>query len=318
VHVGDCLSTLAVQAERESLRVALETVQIQVMSGFRLSACIAKQDQFSNFEAQCLASGEEGGFLHATLEGLAEHWEQVSRLQHQLRQQLIYPTFVVVMAVVCVLVLPSLLHRSLQPLFQQSGGEMPLLARFFSGLACLAGHPLSWLGMVLVAWALLTFWLRLATGQRERLLESIPLVGPIWQGFATVTFLKTLHLTLKAGLPVLKSLIAAAAASGSEQTLEAAGLACRDLRDGKTLSQALDHPRLAPSWLAGFFRAGEESGSLEQLVFRGARILEEDLLSRVEQLLALLQPAVVVFLGCVVALMALGILLPISKVLETL
>lgn len=318
VHIGDCLASLAQQAEDPRLKATIVLVQQQVMGGLPLSRSLQRQPLFRGFEADCLAAGEAGGFLHRALEGLANHWEQVSRLQRHLQSQLLYPFFVVVLSVATVAFLPSLLHRSLEPMLLQSGAQMPPLTRALSAFTAGMGNPKLWLLAGLALAGALTYLRRLPAQSHDRWLRSLPLLGGLWRSLASIWFLRTLEMTLEAGLPVLLSLPTAAAASGSPLLQQAAAGAVSDLKEGLTLTEALQRAGLVPEWLTGFLSAGEHTGKLPSLLRRAAQMLEDDLMVRIEQTLALLQPAVLAFLGGMIGIFALGVLLPISKVLETL
>lgn len=317
IHVNDCLSALAEQTESLPMQDSLLTIQAQVLRGSSLSISFARQSEFSKFEVECLAAGEKTGSLHDTLNSLADHFEQSSRLQNILRQQLIYPVFVCVLAILAVVALPGLLQRSLQPLFEQAGAEMPWLSLILTKAVAWLGHPASWLAIVAgIVWLIIA-WKKSPPARRESLARRVPVVGSLAVAWVRLTFLKTLHLTVRSGMPVLQGLQAAGSATGSDWANKAVARARLALEGGESLSAALSG-ELVPGWLAGFLRAGEEAGSLEALLRIAARVQEEDLLNRLEQSLSLIQPVVVTLMGGMVALLALGVLLPITKVLETL
>lgn len=318
VHILACLTTLALQSETPALGAALTRVQQKVLQGSRLAQALQSESEiFGDFEVRCLAAGERGGFLHASLAALAEYFEEQQQLQQQLVRDLVYPLGVVACSLLMVATFPPFLQRALGPMLDQVG-QLPWLTRLLSTLSQGLGSPFTWGLMVLFLGLVLGLWSRLAHEHRDRWLLRLPLWGGLRLELLRLRFLQTLRLSLEAGLPLLEALQVAGAATASPAFQARVREVGQRIREGETLAVSLGESELLSPWLSGFLEAGEQSGRLPVLLHRASHLLQQNWHSRVELALQLLQPMVLALLGGLVGLIALGALLPMGQLLESL
>jgi type II secretory pathway component PulF len=255
----------------------------QLLSGKSLSqACAGLPREV----VQLLAGAERSGQLHALLPLLADHLEEGQRRQQQLKAALIYPCMVLSLALMGALALPHLLPlQHYQPL--------PLLTR----IVLLLTHPLLWLGLAALAWSL-----------RHRLPRP-QLPQPLRSAHFEVQLATSLGMQLRAGVPILSAL---------SLSLPEHPQVGQRLRNGETLSQALQSVDLLRPGFRGMIAAGEESGRLAAVLQWVAANSKLEYEQSLETMIKVLEPLLLGLVSLVVAVVLLATLLPSLRLLDSL
>ena len=313
----EALRTMASQSEDKRLREALSRTHAGLVEGHRLSDAMGRvPGAFPPLYRAMVAAGEGAGALPAVLERLAELLERQQALRGKLMTALIYPAALAVTAAAVVGALMGFVVPKVVEQFESMGRELPLLTRVvitLSDLVAAWGLPALVVGVVAaVAGAAL---LR-QPGPRlrfDRWVLRLPLVGRLVRDVNAALMARTLATVVASGLPLMEGLAITARTVGNRALREATEGMVLAIREGGSLSAAMRRAAIFPPTLLQLASSGEDSGRLAPLLDRAADYLDREFQAFTATLLALLEPAISVALGGVIAVIVLSILLPILQ-----
>lgn len=311
---------LASGGESERLSHASARIAQRLSVGWTLPAAAAPESSlFDERAVRLLEVGYRSGAMVSVLDRLAEEEEATWKLVEQIRSQLAYPLGMAALALLAVIILPPLVLHDLLLQVVALTAEPPALTRLLLTLS--GGLSSPWfLGVVLLLSALLFQGLKRESTLEylDRLAWRVPALARLWRDFIAVRFLRVLVTTYESGVPIYEALELAAGAGGSPHFRNRGTVMKSALIDGATLRESLEAGNCVPALVLHAVAAGEESGKLIHLLRSAARLLELELETRVEALVKLVEPLFLGVLGLFTAIFALGCLLPIVKLAESL
>jgi len=296
---------------------ALADVRRDVERGVGLSAALARHPSlFDEFAVQIVAAGELTGALDAALERIAVRAERSDGLRRTLRQALIYPAIVVLVAVGTVAALLVFVIPIFTEIFAESGEALPLPTRIVVQLSewTIVSGPF----VILLAPVALTVRVlaRHQPGVRawfERIWFSMPVFGPIVRATAVSNSLETLGGLVAGGIPLYDALEIAARTAGNGVIANELESARQRIGAGSALAEALEGTARMPSLATQMIAAGEETGALDTVLENTAGIFREEADRQVAVLLALLEPVIVLVLAGGVGGVVVAMYLPIFR-----
>jgi len=284
-----------------------------VQSGKALSTALeAHGDAFDALYVKLVRAGEASGSLAQVTGRLADHREQSDAFRSSVVSALTYPAALVCVALLSIAVLMTFVIPRFIPLFSDAGETLPLLTRVVFGIAeVFRGYW--WLMLLLIVAAKIAAdrWLAV-TANRERVdawLLRAPLVGQAILYTATVRFTRTLETLLRNGLPLLAALTLVRELARNRVLAKAIDSAISAVRGGGRLAAALKREQVLPDLAVEFIMVGEESGQLEEMLGKAADMFEARAQQRLKRLITLLEPALILGLGAVIAVVIVSILL---------
>lgn len=317
----EALRTILRQAEQEPVRRVLERVHGGVVEGRRLSEAMAREPaSFPALYRAMVAAGEGSGTLGAILERLADLLERQAKVRGRVITALAYPLVLAVVAIGVVFALMMFVVPKVVEQFDSVGQQLPLLTRIVIGLS---NFLTNWWWALLAALALLGAgtWralrdpgLRLAIDAR---VLRLPLLGRLIRDLHAARMARTLATMVASRLPLLEGLSLTRRTIRNRALGAASAEIVEAIRGGGSLSAALRRAGVFPPLLIYMAASGEASGKLDIMLERAADYLEREFDAFTATALALLEPAIIVLMGGVVALIVLSILLPILQ-LDTL
>lgn len=284
-------------------------------------ALAAVQAGLPEYETAVLHAGERSGALGTVLDRLADHLEEQLRTRERIVSALVYPAFVVGLALLVAAAMFGFILPNLQKLFAESQIALPWLTRALLATGrglFLWGAPLAICGALgLVLW--MRQWrsqpgLRLAWHRR---LLGWPLVGRTRVGLVNVRFCETLALLLRGGVPVVEALELAGRATGNSWVEQGVRQAADEVRHGRPLSAALHQAPALAGALTGWMAAGEAAGDVAGLLDQAALRLRAQWQQQLTRVLSVIEPALIVTVGVFVLVVALAVLLPILSLNRT-
>lgn len=290
----------------------VEEVQAGVRQGQALATALASHPRFfGDFYRGVIAAGERSGALAGAFQRLAEYLDRQADLRSRLMGALMYPALMVGAGSVAVLVLLLFVIPRFALILGDIGGELPWTARTLIWLGNLVGAGW-WIAVLLLGAAVAAVRLQRQTesGRRiqDSLLHRVAIVGPLRGRLATERVARTVAGALHSGIPLLDALeIAAHAAADAafRRELERAGEA---VRRGERLSASLRRGRVVPELAVQMIAAGEESGRLGDLLDHVATAYRAETEQRLRNLVAVVEPAIIVVFGSLVGFVALALL----------
>lgn len=313
--VEEALAAVAAQAEAPRLKAMLLAIRARVLEGHGLAAALAAYPTaFPELYRATVAAGEHAGHLGLVLEQLADYTEQRQQARQRIQLALLYPAILLVAALAIVGFLLGYVVPDVVRVFVDTGQPLPALTR---GLIALSDALARW-GWAFVpglAGAVLGArrWLRDPARRRawHRALLRVPLAGGLIRATNTARFASTLAILGRSGVPLVEALGIAAAVIGNLHIREKVTEAAQRVREGGSLSRALEATGEFPPMMLHMVAGGERSGELERMLARTAQTQESDLAARLAVLVGLFEPLMLVFMGAVVLLIVLAILLPV-------
>ena len=313
--IEEALRAAAAQAASARVKGMLLAVRSGVLEGQSLAQSLAAfPAAFPELYRATVAAGEHAGHLGLVLEQLADYTEQRQQSRQKIQLALLYPLILMIASLTIVGFLLGYVVPDVVKVFVNTGQSLPALTRGLIAVSALLKHW-GWLILLLLAGGLvlLRLWLRPPTRrQRWHALQlRLPLFGRLLRATQTARFASTLAILCRSGVPLVEALAIAAAVIGNLHIRHKVMLAAQQVREGSSLTRALQASEEFPPMMLHMIASGEKSGELEQMLARTARNQENDLAAQVALLVGLFEPFMLVFMGGVVLLIVLAILLPI-------
>ncbi|MCZ4129596.1 GspF family T2SS innner membrane protein variant XcpS [Stutzerimonas balearica] len=313
--IEEALRATAAQSSSAKIKSMLLAVRARVMEGHSLAAALREYPSaFPELYRATVAAGEHAGHLGLVLDQLADYTDQRQQSRQKIQLALLYPVILLVASLAIVSLLLGYVVPDVVKVFVNTGQELPALTRGLIAASNLV-KSLGWLiVLVLVAGVLgLRAALRDTAFRRrwDALLLRLPLVGRLSRATNTARFASTLAILTRSGVPLVEALSIAAAVIANLRIRERVVEAAQKVREGTSLTRALEATGEFPPMMLHMIASGEKSGELDQMLARTARNQENDLAAQIALLVGLFEPFMLVFMGAVVLVIVLAILMPI-------
>jgi general secretion pathway protein F len=299
------LRLMTEEAPNKRVGAVLGRVRDSVRDGVALAAALQREPKsFPRLFIGLVRAGEAGGDLAGTLERLAEQLERSRRLTATVQSAMVYPAILLLAAIGSIVLLLTQVLPQFVPLFAENGLALPASTAFLLEL----GHAVSAYGLyALLAMAAAGLGLHQALqrpGIRlvwDRLMLRLPLTGGIAREILATRFARTLGMLLINGVALLPALGIVEELLGNKAAQIAVHAAAESAKTGHGMSRALGAAGVFPTRLVHLLRLGEETAQLGPLSLRAADLFEERTRLALQRLVALLVPAITIFMGTVVA-----------------
>jgi general secretion pathway protein F len=316
--IEEALRTIALQADRPAVRRVLDGVHAGVMEGRRLADAMALQGRaFPPLYRAMVSAGETSGALESILERLADGLERDQIVRGKVITALVYPIVLAVVALGVIGAMMTFVVPRVVDQFDSMNQTLPLLTRLVIGVSDLM-RDWGWLlALAIVAGGLVGAALLRNPAMRLRAdtaLLRLPLIGRLTRDLHGARMARTLSTMIAAGLPVLEGLTITGRTVSNRRLRLATETMADAVREGGGLSAAMRRADVFPPILVYMTASGESSGRLEPMLERAADYLEREFSTFTAVMLSLLEPAIIVVMGGVVALIVLSILLPILQI----
>ncbi len=317
----ESLRTIARQSEKEHVRRILGAVHAAVVEGRRLSEAMSREAaSFPPLYRAMVAAGEGSGTLPQILERLADLLERQAQVRSKVTSALAYPIILAIVASFVVMALMVFVVPRVVEQFEDVGQELPFLTRAVIALSDVMANW--WWAMLIALAGLILLFGRALQDEALRLrfdrsLLRLPLIGRLLRDLHAARMARTLSTMVASRLPLLEGLKLTTQTVHNRALRQASGDITEAIRTGGSLSVALRRAGVFPPLLVYLAASGEASGKLDIMLERAADYLEREFDTFTATALSLLEPAIIVFMGAIVALIVLSILLPILQ-LDTL
>ncbi len=321
VPLDRALQILEELASGPRLKAILADLLRSVRGGASLSEALAKHHPrpFSRLYINMVRAGEKGGVLEVALRRLAEFLESRAAFTDALVSALAYPVVITTVGAGAVVFLLTFVIPRFATIFEDLHQAIPLPTQIL--LAVSAGVRSHWWLGALAALAAVLAW-RVWTGTPEgrlawnRTLLRLPRLGALLLKVETARFARTLGTLLRSGVPVMSALTVVGEMMSNEVVGRAVERLAEDVKRGGTLAAGLAAHAPFPPLAVHMVRVGEETGRLEEMLLKTADTFEEDVRTELKRLIGLLEPAVILVMGVLVAFIVVAMLLAIFSINE--
>ena len=319
--IEEALRSIAHQTAKPRAVAVIEAVHASVLSGHRLADALAVEGRsFPPLYRAMVAAGEASGTLPDILARVADLQERQAEVRNKLVTALAYPAALALVAAGVVLALMLFVVPKIVEQFETVGQQLPLLTRLVIGTSHFIGAW--WWAMLLALAAAATLFTRLIADPKRRLafdgwLLRLPLVGGLIRDLHAARMARTLAKMVESRLPVVEGIAMVSATLHNHALRHTTQAIVEDIRGGSSLSASLRRSGLFPAILVHMAASGEAAGRLDEMLEHAADYLEREFDMFTATMLSLLEPAVIVVMGAIVAVIILAILLPVLQ-LDTL
>jgi general secretion pathway protein F len=317
----EALRTIVRQSEQQHVRAIVANVADGVVEGRRLADAMAREPKsFPALYRAMVSAGESSGALPELLERLAKLLERQAQMRGKVLSALAYPVVLTVVALGVVAALMIAVVPRVVEQFDDVGQQLPLLTRIIIALSdFLAGYW--WALLLAMAVGAVGGWRALQEEnirlRFDRRLLRLPLLGRLIRDLHAARMARTLSTMLESRLPLIEGLKLTAGTVHNRALRTAMAGMVDSIRGGGSLSGALSRAGVFPPLLVYLAASGESAGQLDSMLARAADYLEREFDNFTATALSMLEPAIIVVMGAVVATIVLAILLPILQ-LQTL
>ncbi|TAN70869.1 MAG: type II secretion system F family protein [Methylobacter sp.] len=304
--------------DNERVTKLIGRVLEKVKGGSTLADALEKQSGiFSKFYLNMIRAGEAGGSLGEVLTRLSEYLERSRELKETVSTALIYPAILLVMSLASLFVMLTFVVPQFSEMFESAGKALPVSTQIVVGLAEWL-QSYWWILILSVVFITAYMNVQLADPVRKKVWDGrflkLPLAGTIILNKETANISRTLGTLLGNGVSILSALVIV------RETVDNLVLAAAiqdtedQLKQGKNMSDALLEKGIFPKMAMQMIKMGEETGRLEEMLLRVATIYDKQLRVAIARMLALLEPALIITLGVMIAGIIVSILLAILSV----
>ncbi|MEZ6062460.1 MAG: type II secretion system F family protein [Planctomycetaceae bacterium] len=316
------LRILEGQNKPGALKNALMDVIEDIESGNTLSEAMAKQPKaFDNLYVNMVKAGEAGGALEVILQRLAEFKEKSQSLKRKIVGAMIYPAAVITVAVGIVSFIMIFIIPKFKKIFEDFGTDLPAMTQL---LIDMSDWMMSYWYMLIIG--PIGFWLFIKIVKKNRtgafvvdwIALRIPLIGKILHMGTIARVTRTLGTLIASGVPILEALLISRDTAGNHVFVRAFDNIYAAIREGETISVPLKEAKIVDDMVVNMVDVGEETGALDDMLYKVADVYDEEVEVRVEALVSLLEPIMVVVLGLIVGFIVIALFLPLIKLLNDL
>ena len=298
-------------------RGVLDDVHEKVRGGVALSDAFSDHgDLFPRVYTASLLAGERSGNLDAILRRYVVYEKVIDTVRRRTISALIYPLILIVLAVGLVGVIVLRVVPAFSDFYASFDAELPLSTRIILGVSNIAREQYVLVtAIVMIASAAFAAWIR-RPGQRARfdhVVLTIPFIGPTARKFVTAQMARTLATLLGGGIPLVNSLEVTARSVSNHHMAKELDVVTQRVREGEGLAASLTARAVVPDVALKMIEVGESTGSLQDMLSSLADFYDEEVETSVGRFVTLIEPALLVLMGVVIAVLVLALYMPLFQ-----
>jgi len=304
VPIGRTVKLIGDKTANRPLKKLLEQVAKDVESGRSLSASFAERGEklLPPTFIETIRAGEESGNLDRSFASMSRHYDKQTRIRAKVRGAMIYPAFVLIIAVLVVIVLMVKVVPTFTATFAELGTELPGMTKALIAISnFFRDHTLKLVALFAAAGLLLMLYRKTEEGRLNlaKLELKLPVLGNIATLNAASQYANTMAMMLEAGLPIAKAVSITAKVIDNAWVSQSVGMITGKLEEGGTLGRSLREAGCLPDILVDMNAVGEETGELEKTLNTIAGYYDAELEQATSDALAKLEPAILCILAVV-------------------
>lgn len=317
-----CLEILAANQENLFFQKCLTGVRTTVEGGSTLSNAMRQYPKiFDDLTTNMIEAGEAGGILDTILQRLATYVEKSVKLKSAVKSALIYPVSVISIACLVVGALLKFVVPIFANMFTSMNVDLPLPTKIVIGLSNFVGH-FWWVFML----ALVAVFVGVKAIRKDpkgryafdKFLLNLPVIGPVLRKIAVARFTRTLGTLITSGVPILEGLAITAKTSGNAVLEEALMKVRKAVEEGRTIVDPLKECGVFPNMVTQMIGVGEATGAMDAMLQKIADFYEDEVDAATKNMLTLLEPIMIGFLGVVVGGIVIALYMPLFSMIAKL
>lgn len=321
LHAGmpllTALDVLSKQVTDKRFSEVLKDLSVRVQKGEVLSAAMrAHGNYFPQLMLSMVASGELTGSLDSVMARMAEHYTKETKINSKIKGAMIYPSVLAVLAIGAVVFLLTNVIPQFVAIYDNAGGELPGITKFV--LKVSESLQNYWYIYILFVVAIVVVKMVITSlpGTRmtyDQMKLHLPVLKKPIQQIVSSRFTRTFSTLLASGISLLASMESAAEVTGNKYVESKIKDAAEDIRKGLPLAPVFEKTGLFPQMMVSMISIGEESGSLEEMLEKTADFYDEELEAAMTQLMAAMEPMLILVIGGLIGVIIIAMLLPMFE-----
>lgn len=308
------LQILASRTQHPKLRAATNDVARKVEEGQQLSAAMSgNPDIFSPTFVNVVRIGETGGILDSSLVRLADLLERKAQIRKKIAAAVAYPVVVMIVALAVLVLIMTFAVPRFVSIYESQQAELPGITNFIIGISNFMTHyPYIYIPIVIAIGIGIWFWVRTPAGRWmwDKTKLTLPPLSTVNVKIAVARTTRTIGNLVSAGIPLVRALEAAAETSENVVVGQAIADTKTAVESGTKMEEPLRKANVFPPMVVDMIAIGDEAGTLDVMLLKIADSYEDDVDTTLKGLTAIIEPLLLVMLGIVVIVIALGMLLP--------
>lgn len=320
--IVDSLGILRSQSFSGYLRKVLTHVFEDVKAGKLLSEALDKHKRvFPDFFRSMVRVGELSGAIDKVLVAIADYYETDARMRARTRSALVYPAVLIVMAIGIIVLMVAFIIPTFQDALSSLEVDMPPLTVALYDMS--AYFRANWKTIVLIAVAVVLLWvlfLRSKNGRYhwDKWKFHMPFVGKVVRNNVSARFCRSFSLLVASGMDIVDAMDEVCIVFGNKYVASQFAKSADDVRQGMTLTMALESYKLFPTMLVQMVSVGEKSGELESVLSRSCSYFENQVERSIAAVTALIQPIILCIIGIAVGVLFYAVYAPLLRVMNDL
>ena len=315
------LDLLAERLTDPKLGRYVTAVRDDVRNGTLLSEAFRRQRVFPPMYVTSVMAGEKSGSLGEVLERYISYQRLSLAVRKKIMLSLLYPSVLIVLVICLVVFLVTYVVPNFAELYRSMSADLPVITQVLIAIGTTARNYViaAFFGLV-AAIVGFRFWARGKAAQEK--LDAVklrtPILGDIWIKFQVAQLGRVMSTLLQGGIPLVQALETASDSVGSSLLRKALDHCRKTVKEGQALSASLSATGVFPGLAIDMIEVGESTGALPAMLASVAEFYEDDVNTRMTAALALIEPAIMIFMGCFVAFVLVALYLPIFSLADTL
>ena len=314
-----CLEILGANQENVTFQRCLNGVRTTVEGGATLANAMRNYPKiFDDLTVNMIEAGETGGILDTILQRLSGYVEKAVKLRSAVKSALIYPVSVISFALLIVAALLKFVVPIFANLFAGLGVDLPLPTKIVIGLSNFIGQ-FWWVGIMLLVGTVVGIKQvnKHPRGRYyfDKLLLNLPIIGMLLRKIAVARFTRTLGTLITSGVPILEGLSITARTSGNAVLEEALMKVRKSIEEGRTIIDPLKESGVFPNMVTQMIGVGEATGAMDAMLQKIADFYEDEVDAATKDMLTLLEPVMIGFLGFMVGGIVISLYMPLFSLI---
>ena len=316
------LGAIAHQNPNDSLRDILEQIKSDVESGTTLAKAMEKHPKaFDTLYTNMIAAGESGGILDTILQRLSVYIEKMVKLRGDLKKALVYPAAILSIAVIVITIILWKVVPTFRTMFEGFSVELPLPTRIVIA-ASSAVETFILPIVVVVALGVFGFKKYYATNNGrhfvDKMVLKMPVLGDVIRKICIARFVSTLATLMSSGVPILECLDITAKTAGNAILEDVVFVVRKRIEEGGTMADPMRQSNFFPAMATQMVAVGESTGEVDTMLVKVSDYYESEVDAVMANLLTLMEPILMSFLGIIVGGIVIAMYLPLFKLISTL
>lgn len=312
-----CLDLLSQQEQNKAFSKIIRSVKEDIEGGTSLTVALKKYPKiFDDLFVNLIAAGEAGGILDVILERLSAYMEKAMKLKAKVKGAMTYPIAVLVISCSVVALLLLKVIPVFKTMFEGMGGQLPGPTAFLIDASNFTKHYfLYMIAMIVIIFIAFKRFYKTEKGRLivDSLVLKAPVFGDLLKKVAVAKFSRTLSTMMSSGVPIMEGLAIVSRTSGNVVIENALLKTRQSIAEGRSIAEPLAETGIFPPMVIQMISVGEATGALDSMLSKIATFYDDEIDVAVDNMTALLEPVMMVFLGGVVGGMIIAMYLPIFK-----